>query len=285
MRWKLRSALAFAACAAASLSGSEPPLELSGVMTDGEKARFALTDKTTGQTTWVESGAEHAGYKIGGYNSKEETVTLEKGLERFPLRLVVAKSVDPTGTPIANAETVVPPDDPGVLAIRNNLRQLALAARQHQLETGSALATYADLVGPDKPVKQLTPVDGEDYTGLIFGPSATNLSVTTAKGITVAIDTAPALSTLGHVAAASAPAAPTDSAAATSNAVPVAPASPESATPLTPTGPVTATHVVREGDTLPVIAEAAGVPLEQLRALNPEVNPGSLKVGQPIRIR
>lgn len=53
-------------------------------------------------------------------------------------------------------------------AILNNLRQLSAAADQHYLETGTRSATYDQLVGPDKYVRALIPVAGEDYRTLRF---------------------------------------------------------------------------------------------------------------------
>jgi hypothetical protein len=42
---------------------------------------------------------------------------------------------------------------------------------------------------------------------------------------------------------------------------------------------------VRLNDTLEAIAEQTGVPVEQLQALNPELDPQNLIVGQRIRLR
>lgn len=52
--------------------------------------------------------------------------------------------------------------------VLNNLRQLAAAADQYYLEKGVDTATYEDLVGPDKYVRVILPVDGEDYKSLVF---------------------------------------------------------------------------------------------------------------------
>jgi type IV pilus assembly protein PilA len=54
------------------------------------------------------------------------------------------------------------------VAVTNNLRMLAAAADQYYLEHGATSATYDDLVGPDKYVKSVTPVAGEDYRSLKF---------------------------------------------------------------------------------------------------------------------
>jgi type II secretory pathway pseudopilin PulG len=53
-------------------------------------------------------------------------------------------------------------------AITNNLRMLSAAADQYYLEKGVNTATYDDLVGPDKYVKAVVPVAGEDYHQIAF---------------------------------------------------------------------------------------------------------------------
>lgn len=53
-------------------------------------------------------------------------------------------------------------------AVLNNLRMLSAAADEYYLEKGVTKATFDQLVGPDKIVKQMTPVAGEDYRKLIF---------------------------------------------------------------------------------------------------------------------
>lgn len=67
-------------------------------------------------------------------------------------------------------------------AIINNLRQLDAAAQQHMLETGTTVAAYGQLVGPDKYIRALTPVDGEDYTRFVIRESDAQLVVTTKSG-------------------------------------------------------------------------------------------------------
>lgn len=69
-------------------------------------------------------------------------------------------------------------------AIINNLRQISAAADQHMLETGEAEARYGQLVGPgpDKYVRALSPVDGEDYTGLVIHSTDREIQVTTRSG-------------------------------------------------------------------------------------------------------
>jgi type IV pilus assembly protein PilA len=53
--------------------------------------------------------------------------------------------------------------------IENNLRQLSAAADQYYLETGKDTATFDDLVGPDKFIREeLESVAGEDYREVQF---------------------------------------------------------------------------------------------------------------------
>jgi len=73
-------------------------------------------------------------------------------------------------------------------AIINNLRQLDAAAQQRMLETGTTVATYAQLVGPDKYIRTLTPVDGEDYTHMVIRSSDSQLVVTTKSGKVVRLN-------------------------------------------------------------------------------------------------
>ena len=56
--------------------------------------------------------------------------------------------------------------------IQNNLRQLSAAAQQYYLETGNTNATYDDLVGPDRAIRTLKPVAGENYRSIIFKQGA-----------------------------------------------------------------------------------------------------------------
>jgi len=53
-------------------------------------------------------------------------------------------------------------------AVQGNLRMLAMAADRFYLEKGVENATYDDLVGPDKYIKRLVPVMGENYRQLQF---------------------------------------------------------------------------------------------------------------------
>lgn len=73
--------------------------------------------------------------------------------------------------------------------VLNNLRQLSAARDQYFLETGKTTCTYADLVGPgpDKYIRQLKPVAGEDYTTLVFAEGKP-IEVTLPGGRTVSYE-------------------------------------------------------------------------------------------------
>ena len=67
-------------------------------------------------------------------------------------------------------------------AIINNLRQFESGGMQFMLEEGKSQATYDDIVGADKYVRSLKPMNGEDYTQLIVHAEGGELSVTMANG-------------------------------------------------------------------------------------------------------
>jgi LysM repeat protein len=58
----------------------------------------------------------------------------------------------------------------------------------------------------------------------------------------------------------------------------------DTGTTRTATGPRKKTYTVRPGDTLALIAERTGVTVEELLALNPDIDPNSLTVGVKIKL-
>jgi len=70
-------------------------------------------------------------------------------------------------------------------AIKNNLRQFVSAAQQYMLDAGVSNVTYEDIVGPGKLLDELTPLNGEDYTGLNVTIDDISITVTDADGNTV----------------------------------------------------------------------------------------------------
>jgi RNA polymerase sigma factor (sigma-70 family) len=72
-------------------------------------------------------------------------------------------------------------------ATLNNLRQIAAAREQFQLEYGRPPTSVDELVGETKYIRRLVPVDGENYTGLSMLPNQP-LIVVTASGLTITYD-------------------------------------------------------------------------------------------------
>lgn len=70
-------------------------------------------------------------------------------------------------------------------AVTNNLRQLAGAAQQYMLETGSATAPYAQLVGSGLYVTSLETVAGETYSTVSIDVNTTQISATKSDGTVV----------------------------------------------------------------------------------------------------
>ena len=248
----------------AAVRAADTPLEFSGVLTADGKTRIALTDPVTTVTQWVEPGEEFKGYTVARYDAKDEAVFVKRNGREFRIPLATAKTATAAGSPATLATTN---------AIRGNLRTLAAAARQYQLERRVTNVSFADLVGPGKFIGELKPVAGENYSTLSFGPDVTAVSVTTDGGVTVALELNPAA---GAVAVATSPAA----------SVPPATAAVPAESP-SPTGrePVAANYVTQGGETWQKISETTGVPVKELQRLNPAVNGSSLPSGQTIRIR
>jgi type IV pilus assembly protein PilA len=63
-------------------------------------------------------------------------------------------------------------------SIQNNLRLFASAAQQYMLETGEAKATYDDVVGKGKYMRDLVPIAGENYRELVVTHGSKRLSIT-----------------------------------------------------------------------------------------------------------
>jgi len=71
--------------------------------------------------------------------------------------------------------------------IQNNLRQFSAAAQQYMLENAKNVAKYDDIVGPDKAIRELSPVAGEDYKSLVVHTDDESISVHTADGKVISI--------------------------------------------------------------------------------------------------
>jgi hypothetical protein len=152
-------------------------LEFSGVLGSAKDLRVALTNTASGSTRWARVGSTVAGYTISEYDSKADVVVLTKDGQRIRLALKQRK------TPSADAKI-----QPEVeRAILNNLRQLAAAADQYYLEQGKKSTTYDELVGADKYVRTMNPINGENYRALRF-EQGVRLIVTTSSGHSVSYE-------------------------------------------------------------------------------------------------
>ncbi len=267
---------------AAPVFGADTGLEFSGVLTDGEKTRVALTDKAKGQTVWLETGGILNGYTFASYRPKDETVVLRRDGQDFPLRLTIAKSPEPAraATGVLGATLSLPPDPapPGATApmtgvaaaVPANSPATGPTAPPNANDAGAAGGTLAANAGPISGA----PVDPQNpalvaTTPIVLQPTST---------IPGAANPAPtAVATVVPL-----PAQPTPAANPTDVASVPAPMTPVNA--LTATGPATSVSV-RAGDTMEQISARTGVPLPQLQVMNPGVNPRSLKAGEVIRIR
>lgn len=72
-------------------------------------------------------------------------------------------------------------------AMANNLRMVSAALEYFEQVNGRPPASIHDLVGKDKYILSLQPVDGEDYSNLTFGPGQL-LTVTSPNGVMVSYD-------------------------------------------------------------------------------------------------
>ena len=190
MKFRRRVLTGFLA-AAALLAAAEPEIEFAGIITAEGKTRIALTDKSKKTTTWVQPGETFNGYTVARYESTEEAVYLKKGGQEKRLGLIASRTTEAQPAVVEDAAAAAQASAIAT-GIRSNLRQLASAARQYQIERGVTSIGYADLVGPDKLVKELKPVAGENYTTLNFGPNVTAVSVSTSGGAIVSYDLSPA---------------------------------------------------------------------------------------------
>lgn len=214
------SALAsFAMAQGAGPEISTPDIVFSGVLTAEGKTHVALTDPASNSTRWVQLGNEFGDYSVVRYDPKEDAVFLKKGSQEIRVPLALPKTAEPSSATASTAQTDLPNAAEIATRVRTNLRQLAAAAQQYRQGNNVKTVSFNDLVGPGKIIPQLTPVAGENYSTLNFGPDVTAVSVTTADGATIALELRPTTPPAGAVAR-----------------VEINPADPSAATPA-PTGP------------------------------------------------
>lgn len=154
---------------------AEPEIEFTAVLAKSGNTTLALADKTAGTSRWVELGGSFAGYRVLAYDAKSESAVLEKDAKQIRLRLTTAK--------VQHAPDTMSPETKD--AIMRNLQQIVSAANRFYLENARVNAKLADLVGPDKALKELVPVAGEKYDALPLTLATRSFSVTTAAGVGV----------------------------------------------------------------------------------------------------
>lgn len=136
-------------------------LEIRGDAVSKEKTEVMLVQKSTGAGRWVAVGQSFAGYQVAAYDARTGQLTLTKDNQTRILTLSKAT------VQAAPASPVTPEQQKSLL---NNLRQIAAAADQYFLEQGVSKVELSRLVGttPDKYIKELKPVAGESYAGLVI---------------------------------------------------------------------------------------------------------------------
>ncbi|HEX2853130.1 MAG TPA: LysM domain-containing protein [Opitutaceae bacterium] len=227
----------------ASAADADAPIEFRGVMAGTGATKLSLKDRTTDTTRWVEVGQTFAGYTVTAYDAAKETASLNKDGAELRLRMNAAQVAEESPPPTLSPDKIE--------AIRNNLRQIAAAADQYRMETGKSSVSVAELVGPEKYIKQLNPVAGENYAGLqLTGSEAAALRVTTSTGVVVDYD------------------------------LPVAQ---RWATEIQPPPP--GTYPIVPGDTGAKIAARHNLSLRDLQAMNPGVDWSKLHVGQTVKVK
>jgi LysM repeat protein len=170
----VRLVLLFLAVAPGLGAETPVPLEFTGVMQNGDRTQIALRDKTADTTSsWLPIGARFRGYTVKSFNAENQTAVLIKEGGEIRLPLVTAR--------VRHGEAAGKLSPKTALAIFHNVRQIAAAADQYYLENGKLSATLEDLVGPDKNMKRLVHVAGEDYTTITL-KQGTPVVLTTAGG-------------------------------------------------------------------------------------------------------
>ncbi|HUR60502.1 MAG TPA: hypothetical protein VM029_22455 [Opitutaceae bacterium] len=153
-----------------ALQAAEPEIELTGVIGSGREFQVALKTKD-GAPRWVAVGKQFGGYTVESYDAKDDSVTLTQEGKRYRIGLRKSKVAHGTQEPPPQIQR----------ALLNNLRQLAAASDQYYLEYGVKVVAYDQLVGPDKYVKRMEPIAGENYRAIEFAQGKP-LTITTADG-------------------------------------------------------------------------------------------------------
>jgi len=110
---------------------------------------------------------------------------------KLPPAQVDVKSVQSTdGSVSTPALIAAPPTPEDAKSMKNNLRMLGSAAQQYMGEHRVREASYYDLVGSgtDNYIRSVTPVVGEDYTGIVVHETDTQVEVVAPGGTSVTWD-------------------------------------------------------------------------------------------------
>ena len=160
--------------ATAVLEGVDTGIQFTGYVRDEKGLTLALKNTASGYAKWVAIGQEFEDYTVRRLDEKTDILTVAKGGAEFQLPLTVSK--------VKLADTEPPPEIKK--KIMNNLRQLSAAADQFYLENGVSRTSFEQLVGPTKYVKEINPVDGEDYRGIQF-EQGKEMQTRTSKGYVI----------------------------------------------------------------------------------------------------
>ena len=162
--------------AAGQLWGAETDIEFTGYVRDDAGLALALRNPKTGYSKWVLLGRSFEDYALTRFDEKAEVLVVTKAGAETQLPLLRAKITQAT-----------PPAEPPPEIKRrvlNNLRQLAAAADQYYLENGVSRASYDQLVGPTKYVREINPMDGENYRSIQF-QQGNKIETTTSQGYVI----------------------------------------------------------------------------------------------------
>jgi len=148
-----------------------------GVLGSGPEARVALRSPSAGRASWVYVGGTFEGFIVRSYDAASDMVVVAKGGAQFRVRMADSR--------VQPGKSDLPA--PQRRRILDNLRRLGAAADQFYLENGVTRATYDQLVGPEKYLHQIVPVDGEDYRTIDFEQGKL-FEVHTIHGLTITYD-------------------------------------------------------------------------------------------------
>ncbi len=163
-----------------AIRGLAADIEIVGEYTIGTTRTLSFVSPASPQAEWVKLGGNYRGYHVASYDPATKTARLEKAGETLEVRW---RNQPADG---AAAPTALTPEQREEIKrkVLHNLRQLGAAADQFYLEHGTNTTTLDKLIGNQAYIKQLNPIDGEDYTRIEF-QQGHPLTVTTAHGDTV----------------------------------------------------------------------------------------------------